>query len=45
MLTLHLPKRFDPLSESLKKTDPTAWRVLGIATCLLLVVLGTIFYR
>ena len=45
MLTLHLPKSFAPLSESLRKTDPAAWRVLGVATGLLLIVLGTIFYR
>lgn len=45
MLTLHLPRRFEQISKSLKDTDPDAWIVLAVAGGLLVLILAVTFLR
>ncbi len=45
MLTLHLPRKFEQISQTLKSTDPTAWIVLGIAGGLLITIVAASFLR
>lgn len=45
MLTLHLPKKFEPISQSLKGTDPVAWIVWALASASLTMILAAAFWR
>ncbi|MFZ4478260.1 MAG: hypothetical protein ACOYNZ_00055 [Rhodoferax sp.] len=45
MLTLHLPKKFEPISKSLEGSDPVAWIVGAVAGASLIAILAAAFFR
>lgn len=45
MLTLHLPKNLEQISNSFKHTDPAAWIVLAVAIGSMAVILAATYFR